>query len=69
MADDDVHVDRITLNNITAKNGNPDKALLTIKDTTREKEVNLNGLRLEGFGQAVIGNCESLNAFNVQISK
>ena len=69
LADDAVHVDRITLNNITAKNGNPEKALLTIEDTTRVKEVNMNGIRPEGFGQTVKGNCESLNAFDVKISK
>ena len=68
LADDAVHVDRITLNNITAKNGNPEKALLTIEDTTRVKEVNMNGIRLEGFGEATKGKCEALNAFDVQIA-
>ena len=66
LADDAVHVDRITLNNITAKNGNPDKALLTIEDTTRVKEVNMNGIRLEGFGKTVKGNCQSLNTFDIK---
>ena len=61
-------VERLTVKNVTAETAKCDSAFLTVDDTAKVNELNMDSIRIKGFKEAIKGenNCGEIYKNNIK---
>lgn len=64
------NVEQLTIKNVTAETADCDNAFLTIDDTAKVNELNVNLLRAKGFKEVIKGkeNCGKINEADIKLN-